>query len=301
MIGAAPAPRPRRRGLAAAVVIADNLIWGASYPATAIALRGMAAAWLTLVRLAIGAVLLMPWLRLQSPHGWTYRDAAWATVLGLLGFTLPVYLQIIGLRDSSPALAAIFVALEPLLTALIAAVALREAVPWKRRAALLLAFLGAWATAGFPRPGRPGHALADILLLAANLGFAAYNALGTTLSQRVGAPAATAATLLAGCAGMLPIWLLAGAPLPHQATVGAWAALAFLALPATAGAYLGWMWAVTRLPVAVAALSLYLQPVVGVLLAVALTGVRPAPSFYLGATAILGALAMGRHRAAPPA
>lgn len=293
--------RDRARAAAVAALVAANVIWASSYPATALALRAFPPVLLALLRLGVGGLALLPLLRI-APAGtaaraaWDRRTLALAALLGLVGFTLPVYLQIVGLARSTPALAAMSVALEPLLTAAIAAATLREPLPPARRAALLLATLGAWAIAGFPRPGATGYLLGELLLLAANLGFAAYNAYSVRLVARLPAPAATAATLLAGFVGTVPLWLATGASAPRDPGPAALGAAAFLALPGTAGAYLLWMIAVGRVPVTLAALFLYVQPVLGAALSVAVTGQRPAASFYLGATAILAALVLGQGR-----
>jgi drug/metabolite transporter (DMT)-like permease len=299
----APAPTPAipRRGaarLAPLVLVAANLAWGSGYPATAVALRALSPALLAALRLGVGGLALVPVVfRSRAGERWDARTLLWALGLGVAGFGLPVYLQIVGLQDSSPALAAIFVALEPLLTAAVAAAWLREPLPAARRWALALAAFGAWATAGFPRPGAAAHLLGDLLLLAANLGFSAYNALAGRLAERLSAPRATAATMLAGLLGVVPVWLADGGRLPARLAPSVVAAVLFLTLPGTAGAYLAWTWAVTQVPVAAAALFLYLQPVTGVVLSVVLTRAWPALSFYVGTAAIAVALALGARPA----
>ncbi len=291
-------PRGRRpSATGAAVLLGTNLVWAAGYPATALALRGMTPAFLALLRLAVGAAALAPHLR---PTPWRARGALAAAALGLVGYTLPIYLQILGLARSSPAAAALFVALEPLLTALLAAWQLHEPIPRPRQAALALAALGAWTTAGFPRPGVHGQLGGIALLLLATGGFAAYNVFSAPLAAHLGPARATAATLGAGALGMLPLWLATGARLPLHATAVSWTAAAFLALPGTAGAYLAWNWAVSRLPVSFAALSLYVQPVCGALLSIAVLRMQPSWGFDLGALAILGALVLGRERRPSP-
>lgn len=220
--------------------------------------------------------------------------------LGIIGFSLPVYLQSLGLFLSTPALAAISIALEPLVTTVIAAMWLQEMFGWGRKWALVMAVVGAWAVAGFPTLGHTGYAYGDLLLLLAIGGFAVYNVFSARLSQTVGSSAATAATLLGGFIGSVPIWLLSGASAPHTWVHGELWALLYLSILATALAYFLWMFSVRRVPVSLVALFLYLQPVLGVLLSVAITHTRLNFSFYVGAILILGALYVGRERPLGP-
>jgi len=51
--------------------------------------------------------------------------------------------------------------------------------------------------------------------------------------------------------------------------------------------------------VASAAITLYLQPVFGVLISIVVTGERPSVLFYAGGAMILLALFLGQHRGQP--
>ncbi len=273
-----------------------NLIWAGTYPATGIALRGMTPEFLTMVRLGVGALALLPFLRGNHEKRWSLKTALAALGLGVMGFSIPVYLQSLGLYLSTPALAAISIALEPLVTAVIAALWLHEVFGRGRKVALAMAVLGAWAVAGFPVIGHLGYAYGDALLLGAIGCFAVYNVFSARLSQAVGPSTATAATLLGGFIGSVPIWLVTGARTPYTWVHGELWALLYLSVLATALAYFLWMFAVHRVPVSLVALFLYLQPVIGVLLSVMITHNRVNGAFVLGSLLILGALYIGRDR-----
>lgn len=277
------------------IMVAMNVIWAGTYPATSIALKGMTPEFLTMVRLGVGALAFAPFLRGLRSH-WNLQTVFLALGLGVVGFSVPVYLQSLGLFLSTPALAAISIALEPLLTAVIAATWLREGFGQGRKLALVMAVVGAWAIAGFPTLGHRGYLYGDLFLLVAIGCFAVYNVFSAQLSRRVGSSTATAATLLGGFLGSLPIWMGSGAKAPHTWVHGEIWALLYLSLLATALAYFLWMFTVTRVPVSVVALFLYLQPLLGVLLSVLITHTRLTFAFYLGAILILGALYVGRER-----
>jgi drug/metabolite transporter (DMT)-like permease len=291
-------PLSRRAAVAGLVVI--NLVWAGGYPAAAVALRAISAAPLTLLRLAVGAAMLAPWLRLPGGARWRLRPALLAAALGALGFALPIYLQTAGLARSSAAMTAVLVALEPLLTAGLGAVLLRQTLPARRRAGLAVAAAGAWLIAGLPRPGHAGFLLGDALLVLSVLCFAGYNVLSAALTAEVPPGAAAAATMWAGFLAMVPVWLLAGAHVPRHVGPGPAGAAAFLAVAATGLAYVVWVAALGSVPAAEAALYLYLQPVGGVLLAVWITGTRPGASFWAGAALVLLGVFLGTERPARP-
>lgn len=278
------------------VLVLMNVIWAAAYPATAIALHGMTALFLTMVRLGVGALMLIPFLWVGSRGRWSMKALWMALGLGIVGFSLPVYLQSMGLYLSSPAMAAMSIALEPLATAVIASLVLREALGRGRKWALAVAVIGAWAIAGFPTIGHLGYLRGDIVLLGAVLCFATYNVFSSRLVGILSAPTANTATLLAGFLGVLPIWLLLGGKAPRTWVHGELWALLYLAIMATAVAYYLWMFAVSKVSVALAALFLYLQPIIGVLLSVWLTNTALSNSFYIGSALIFLALYLGRDR-----
>lgn len=281
-------------GLAALIVV--NLIWAGSFPATSIAVRHLSALLLTTVRLGVASVILLPLLRLPAPLRWDRKTIGMCAILGFLGFTAPVYLETEGLALSTPAMAAVSIALEPLFTALIAAVMLRERIPGNRRFALLIAMIGAWAIAGFPRPGTPGYAAGDVLLVVSVICYGLYSVYSKRLTVRIPSHSAAAATLLAGFLTSLPVWLLTGHAWPRSLPASGYVSVLYLALFASAGAYLLWLYALESFRASVAALFLYLQPVFGVILSILIVGVRPPTYFYLGGGLILLGLFVGREK-----
>jgi len=282
-----------RSGLFALLLV--NFIWAGSFSATSIAMQEMNAVFLTLVRLGTAAVVLAPLLRLPKPLKWHWRTVFLSLVLGFIGFTLPVYLETEGLALSTPAMAAISIALEPLFTVLVAAIMLRESLPIRRRFAVAIALFGAWAIAGFPRPGSPGYLLGDILLILSVLCYGVYNVYAQRLTDLVPHRTAAAATLLGGFATSLPIWLFTGRQVPQHLSHAALASVVYLTLFATAGAYLLWLFALQSFKASVAALFLYLQPVFGVILAMLIIGVHPPVYFYFGSAFILFGIYFGRE------
>ncbi len=277
-------------------VILANFIWAGSFSATAIDVKGMSPTFITLIRLGTGALILSFFLRLPKGQRWDKQTIFLSLLLGAIGFAAPVYLETKGLALSTPALAAISISMEPLFTVIIASLLLRERLGTMRKIALGLALFGAWAIAGFPRPGNAGYLIGDLLLLLAVFCYGIYNAYSKNLTIRLPSAAATAATLWGGFFATIPIWWATGASVPRTVGISGWLSLFYLAILATAGAYLLWMFALKAIPVSEAALFLYMQPVFGVILSVWIVGTRPTWSFYVGAVAILGGIILGREK-----
>ncbi len=279
------------------MLIFANLIWAGSYPATAIALRGFHPLFITGVRLGIGALVLAPflgWQRNRRTWRWTVPLLLAGLVMGIVGFTLPVWLQAQGVRLSTPGLAAISIALEPIFTVIIAARVLRQKILGRQAWGLIVALVGSWAVAGLPRPGAAGYWSGDLILLAAVICWASYNVYSEPLTVRLPAATSTAATLLAGFLTTLP--LIVGTPdtVPTRLLPGPTVALAFLALLATAAAYLLWMLAMERVSVSDAAIYFYLQPLAGVLLSVLIVGTPVTRPVIFGSLLIAVALILGK-------
>lgn len=173
---------------------------------------------------------------------------------------------------------------------------LRESVPANRRVALLIALIGAWAIAGFPRPGSPGYAIGDVLLVLSVICYGLYSVYSKRLTAYIPSHSAAAATLLAGFLTSLPIWFLSGHGLPKSVPVSGYIAVLYLALFASAGAYVLWLYALQSYRASVAALFLYLQPIFGVILSMLIVGVRPPAYFYVGGALILFGLFVGREK-----
>ncbi len=276
-------------------VVVANLIWSGSFPATAIALIQVPPSFLTVVRLGAGALIMSPVL-LKERGNFSFRILWLAFILGFTGFSLPVYFETKGLGLSTPAIAAVMIALEPVFTALIATVLLRETLALRRKVALVIAFIGTWAIAGFPRPGDLGYLDGDLWLTSAVLCYAFYNAFSKRLIVRISPMAATSLTLLGGFIGSIPMWLLKGAPIPHAIARPELISVFYLAILATAGAYFLWLFALTMFSAAKVSLFLYMQPIFGVVLSFIIVQTRPSSTFFVGAIFILLALYVSERR-----
>ncbi len=271
-----------------------NALWAMGYPITAIALAsGVNPSLLSVVRLIVAFLLLSPLL--WQVKQWSWRLIGASAFLGLVGFSIPIWLQIVGLHGTDPAIAAISISLEPLLTILLAAVIARVAVPWWQKAALAVAVVGSWILTGEPRPGHLGHVWGDIALLFSVACFAVYNVYSPALSKAVDAGPAAALSFLFGALGSLVIWGLMGAPHPDHITFTMIWSSGFMAIFATGVAYLLWLYVVSRHSITLSALFLYVQPLLGTLISLVLGQSPLTVSLVAGGILILLAMGIGQE------
>lgn len=271
-----------------------NGLWAFGYPATALALSsGFSPSLVVVIRLIVAFMVFSPLLR--KIRTWSWRLLWFSLAMGIVGFTLPLWLQTIGLHRTDPAIAAISVSLEPLLTIVIGALWMGSAIARWQKFALILALGGSWILTGEPRPGHLSQGWGDVALISAVLCFALYNVLSPKLTQWVEAGPAASLSFGFGAIGSLIVWGLSGTPLPRHLTPTALGALTFLSLGVTALAYFLWLYAVGRRSLTFAALFLYLQPLLGTITSWLLGQSRLTWSLVVGGVLVILAMTIGQE------
>ncbi len=256
--------------LAAAIVL-----WSAAFPATKVAMASFGAGELALLRFAFSTVALLAYANsLQAPLP-DLADMPRLALAGLLSVTIYQTGYNFGMQSISSGPAAVLIDTIPLWAALLGAALLRERLRAWAWAGLAAGFAGAALIAVGESGGmlRPGNGV--WLLLMAAAAFAASAVAQKPLLPKYGAAVVTAWSFLFGTAGL--IWAAPGLlPQVEAAPRSALLWVLFLALFPGALAFLLWNQALTRLPVAVAASSLYLVPPLTFLIAWAWLGETPA-------------------------
>lgn len=258
------------------VLVVTNVVYATSYAATRLTLDHVPPATLALIRLVIGALVLIPLaVALQpaaaAPIGradrWSIR---W---MGVLGFAGAFAFSHWGIARSTATNAALLITVEPISLILLSPWALGERLTRREGLGAALALIGAAVVVVNGIPGVTAalvpHWRGDLLLLLAGLAYAAYSLFGRGVLTRHPAIAVTAWSIAWGVAAMLPLAALewsaaAQVRLNGPAILG----VLYLALVITALGYLAWNWALERVPAPRAAIFLNIQPLVGALLGV---------------------------------
>lgn len=209
--------------------------------------------------------------------------ADWARIAlyALLGVIANQLLFIYGLAHTTATDAVVMGASIPVFTVGAALVLRRERATPLKLVGLVVALAGALTLAGAAGAGRPGN----WLVLGNSLCFAFYLVLQRDLLQRHRATTVVAGTFAIAALVLVPL----GAPELYRAapaiTARGWFALGYLVVVATVLPYLLNAWALKRVPASVVAIYIYLQPLVGALIAAVVLKERP--GWATGVAAIL--------------
>ena len=269
-----------------------SILWGGSFFFNGAALRELPPLTLVLLRVALGAAILMPLLRMQGisfPKGVT----GWKpfVVIGLLNNVIPFSLIVIGQTFVPSGVASILNATTPLFTVLVMAAAREEALQMRRVAGVALGLAGVIILRGWGVESRAGQGFGILLCLggAFSYGLAALAArrllkdsppLGTATFQLM-----ASTVMMAFVAGVMEQpWRL---PMPGVTT---WLAVLGLASLSTALAYIVFFQILRRSGATNVMLVTLLVPVTAILLGWLVLGEPIAAREIVGAIVIGSAL-----------
>lgn len=284
---------PAVRALPFAAVAVSVALWSTAYVISAIVLETASPAVLSVLRFAIGLVVLVP-LAARRPGFVRVLRAPRTILLGITGVTGYYSFVNISLLFTTPGTASLANAALPVLTAVFAVVLLRERLPLRTVIGLVL------ATAGVVLIAAAGLTV-DVGLLLCLVGLASYGLYTVLLrrdAQRLtsrGEPGIeplvlATGTAIWGTALMLP-WLaveaLSGASsLPSN--VPGILALLFLGLVVTAPTMVLYNYGAERLPAAVSGIATAGIPAIGYALSVAVGEPLDAVKVIGGVVALAG-------------
>src|SRR5215470_8154911 len=282
------------------VLVVANVVYATSYAATRLTLDHVPPATLALIRLVIGALVLIPLAVAFRPAvaAPIQRADRWSMLwMGVLGFAGAFAFSHWGIARSTATNAALLITVEPISLILLSPWALGERLTRREGVGAALALAGAAVVVVNGIPGVTAalvpHWRGDLLLILAGLAYASYSLFGRGVLTRHPAIAVTAWSIAWGVAAMLPLAALewsAGAEL--RLTAGALLGVLYLAVLITALGYLAWNWALERVPAPRAAIFLNIQPLVGALLGVYYLGEPLTPFTVAGGALIVSGLTL---------
>lgn len=217
------------------------LIWGGSFLCNALILQEIGPLWVVAWRV-IGAALVL-WIYVILRGLSLPRDPRiWGAflVMGLLNNAVPFTLITWGQQHISSGLASILNALTAVLGILVAAIVFSdERLTRRKSSGVILGFAGAATIIGPAALGQLNLAsLGQLAIVGSSLSYAFAAVWGRKMLAQQTPQVAAAGMLSAAALIMLPTaFLFEGAPTFPAATT-TWAALGYLSLLATAGAYL---------------------------------------------------------------
>ncbi len=277
--------------------------WAANIVAIKVALRGFTPAALAQLR-ASGAALIFLAISMVRRRGPALRNGMkhWRSVglLALSGVTFNQLLVIVGLTRSSVVHTGLIVGLGPVMVLGLSALTRLESLTVPKLAGMLVSFGGAAVlSVGGARDAGRGDGVGDLLVLAGTVMFAFYAILMKKVAVQHNA--LTVNTLIFGLGGlmMLPfsawnLWRLNWAQIPGSA---AWA-IAFLVTVGSVPPYLLYAFALSRLSASRVVSCNYFQPLIAILLGIALLGERVRIQAAIGGAMILSGVLLVKRRSA---
>ena len=269
-----------------------SILWGGSFFFNGAALRELPPLTLVLLRVALGAAMLLPLLRMQGirfPKG----VAGWKpfVAIGLLNNVIPFSLIVIGQTFIPSGLASILNATTPLFAVLVMAAAGEETLQARRVAGVAMGLAGVIILRGWGVESRTGQGLGILLCLGGALSYG-FAALAARRLLKDSPPLGTATFQLMASTVMMAI--VAGAaeqpwrlPLPGATT---WLAVLGLAALSTALAYIVFFQIIRRSGATNVMLVTLLIPVTAILLGGLVLGEPISLREIAGATIIGSAL-----------
>ncbi|MCX8090778.1 MAG: DMT family transporter [Verrucomicrobiae bacterium] len=251
-----------------AVLLALNFFWVATLSIYKVIGQYLTPGGIVTLRFGLAGLALLalwPWLPGAAPRG---RDLLKTLVMGVIVFVLGHRLQVWGNHLGTAANSSILMAVEPLVTAMGAAIFLREHIGVRRLIGFALGMVGVALVNGVWREDFKWLSLgASLIFMSSFVCEAAYSVISKPILARAGPLKVLALALALGTVVNLTLdgreTLAAATHLP----LSAWGLLLVMALICTAFGYGFWLVVIRESEVNVAALTVLAQPVYGVALA----------------------------------
>ena len=246
-------------------------LWASSYIAMKVAVAELPVSGVVFLRYGIaGLGFILFWTFTGFPR-LTWRDLALIIGLGVVNFALSPVLQITGIQYTQAVDVSILISFEPIMTVLVAAMALRERPNRRTMLALAVATLGLLVLSGVSLSGDAGahqlRLLGNLLFLTALVFEGMVSVSGRALTARYRADHLIGAMMIAGFLAGTAVNGSSIAAIDFGAiSGGVWAAVLFLGLGCSIFTYVVWFKVLRTVPVNRVALSLFVQPVVGSIL-----------------------------------
>ena len=266
------------------------LFWSGVFPAINIVLRSMGLFTSVFLRFWCAALILLIVLRLRSqrlPRP-SPRESVLVLGLGVLGISLYNVLFTAGLALVEASRAALIVPTNPAVTALFAALFLKERLGTTRAIGIALSVLGALWVLGRGDP-QLDFGLGELLLVACIFMWSAYTLLGRVALSALPPLALTAYVMTSGSLMLvLPAWFEQESL--ARVTWQSWAALGYLIVFGTVLPFLWFYEGVKALGAARAAQFINLVPPLALAEAVLILGEPMTPALYVGAALVVAGL-----------
>ena len=275
------------------------VVWGVAFSGIKILLRDIgpySLTWARLVMAGLAYTVVLPFMpkRVSQREPGDVLRLVLLGVFGAAGYHLAVNW---GEQYVSAGLASLLVACMPAMVAVLAAIFLREHLSRRGIAGLVVAFAGVTVLALSGEGALEARSIAGVLVtLLAPISWSIYTIISKPLAARYDGVRLN----------VVGAWVGVGVVLPFAATdlheltrldAGGWLWMLYLGSFSTAGSYIVYAWALSRLPATVVASFVQLVPATSLLSAWILLDEVPAPTAFIGGVLVVLGVALLQIRA----
>lgn len=277
-------------------------LWAATPTVIKVCLREMNAETIIILRYGIAALVLLAVLVLRQQFcRLKSKDWFWVSLIGIIVYIASPLLALRGIQLSQALDIGILVSLEPLATAILAYLLLKEVLNRQQRLAIFLAVPGVMLLSGVHEAQvgtlTTGRMLGNLLFIASLFCEGSHTVIGKKLSNRYSPLVLSAYSFFIGCIIFASFNITQVVEITQQQySWKAWAGVIYLGAICSALGYTVWFYLLKRLRANTIALSLYLQAVVGALLGHFVLAERLPAIAWLGALLILSAVTLGFYK-----
>lgn len=288
------------------LLIVANVLWACSYVSAKFALRDTSVNMMNALRMIISAVVLLPLLLfMRKDLNLTRRDLPQLAVLAIVGFVINKILEYGGLSLTTASDVALLIASESIFTAALSWLLLRERFRPMTGGALMLGLFGVYLIVerslvpNIPSGGGLLRILGDLMVVLALVFEAFYTVRGKALLVKHPPLLVTSVAIVGSTLFWIP---LAGVDLLtrgwHPISLTGWLGILWLAIMSTVVAYLAWFRGLADVEGSAAASTLFIQPLLGTLLAIVLLHDQLLPTTIIGGLLIIVSVYLiSRHQA----
>jgi len=271
-----------------AALIAVQLMFASLSIVGKIALRELPPFGLICARVMLATlVLVAARALLQRGERVAPRHLAELALCAFFGITANMLLFIAGLARTTATNAIVIGTTIPVFTVGVAVVLRKEAATLAKIIGLAVACIGAMVIVGAARfEVGSGQLVGNLYVVANSLSFSIYLVISRRLLATYSPITVVSWTFVFGTLGILPFGapsLVAAAP---HLSARTWMCVAYIAMFPTVGTYFLNLYALKRVPASLVAIYIYVQPIVGALMAAAALGERPSMSTFVGGALI---------------
>jgi O-acetylserine/cysteine efflux transporter len=266
------------------------MLWSFNYVAGKIALRHWDPISLACFRIELAAVIMLViYFARRQRAKLRVRDIWPFAYLGFFGVVVNQGLFTVGLNYTTSNHSAVIIAIGPIVVLLLARALKLEALTAGKILGMAVAFAGVFlleAEQGSPR--NSPFLLGDLITLGGTIGFSIYAVLGKKVAGQYDAIAMNTFNCVAAAIMLLPLSIRQGVHLDWR-VVGwqGWLGMIYMAAASSVAAYTIFYWVLRYMSASRVAAVSYFQPIVVILLSVALLSENPTRNLLWGTALVL--------------